>query len=100
MFVSYKHHDHEPDTGCYPCLGEGVTDTSFKGINPNCLIYLPEGFDGVTGDSLNVIINKAGSRVARADIAIDGKYAFNAPASFSLADHKDLSYCRRSGCCR
>ena len=68
--------------------GEGVTDASFKGINPNCLIYLPEGFDGVTGDSLNVIINKAGSRVARADIAIDGKYAFNAPASFSLADHK------------
>ena len=56
-------------------------------MNPNCLIYLSEGFEAGVGETPNVIVNGNGVRVASADIALDGEYPFNAPASFSLADH-------------
>lgn len=65
----------------------GINAASFKGVNPNCLIYLSEG--GIAdADSLNVILNHNGARVAASDIVLDGRYAFNAPASFSLGKHR------------
>lgn len=65
----------------------GINAASFKGINPNCLIYLSEG-NIADADSLNVIHNENGARVAASDIVLDGRYAFNAPASFSLGGHR------------
>lgn len=65
----------------------GINAASFKGINPNCLIYMSDG-SLADADSLNVILNENGARVAASDIVLDGSYAFNAPASFSLGKHR------------
>ncbi|MCM1331007.1 MAG: C10 family peptidase [Bacteroides sp.] len=66
----------------------GMTDASFAGINPNCLIFVPDGYETSIANTPNVIVNKAGYRMAVSDITLDGNYPFNTPASFSLADHK------------
>ncbi|MDE6532282.1 MAG: C10 family peptidase [Muribaculaceae bacterium] len=65
----------------------GINAASFKGVNPNCLIYLSEG-NIADADSLNVILNEKGARKAASDISLDGAYAFSAPASFSLGEHR------------
>ncbi|MDE5586145.1 MAG: leucine-rich repeat domain-containing protein, partial [Muribaculaceae bacterium] len=65
---------------------DGVSADSFKGLNPNCLIYV--GAEEIPGtEAYNVILNKKGLRVAASDIILDGNHAFNAPASFNLGDH-------------
>ncbi|MDE5841187.1 MAG: leucine-rich repeat protein, partial [Muribaculaceae bacterium] len=66
---------------------DGVSAESFKGLNPNCLIYVGS-VDILDSESLNIILNKDGSRVAASDIMLDGNHPFNAPASFLLGDHK------------
>lgn len=65
-----------------------LTDASFSGLNPNCLIYLPEGYEESVGATANVIVNKADSRVAVTDITLNPEHPFNAPASFSLGEHR------------
>ncbi|MDE5883330.1 MAG: leucine-rich repeat protein, partial [Muribaculaceae bacterium] len=66
---------------------EGVNAESFRGLSPNCLIYIGENeIPGTEG--LNIILNKNGMRVAASDITLDGNHPFNAPASFMLGDHK------------
>ena len=77
----------EEASGLRAPAASGITEASFRGLNPNCLIYLSEGFEAGVGETPNVIVNGNGVRVASADIALDGEYPFNAPASFSLADH-------------
>ncbi|MDE6637733.1 MAG: leucine-rich repeat protein, partial [Muribaculaceae bacterium] len=66
---------------------DGVTAESFKGLNPNCLIYVGS-VDVPDAESLNIILNVNGTRVAASDINLDGNHSFNAPASFMLGDHK------------
>ncbi len=66
---------------------DGVSAESFKGLNPNCLIYVGAA-EIPDSESLNVILNKGGQRVAASDIVLDGNHSFNAPASFMLGDHK------------
>ena len=64
----------------------GVTAESFRGLSPNCLIYIGENeIPGTEG--LNIILNKGGNRVAASDINLVGNHPFNAPASFMLGDH-------------
>ncbi len=68
----------------------GITAESFRGLNPNCLIYA--GSTDIPGtENLNVILNVGHSRVAASDIVIDGNYPFNAPASFNLGE-RTISY--------
>lgn len=64
----------------------GVTAESFRGLSPNCLIYIGENVIPGTED-LNIILNKGGQRVAASDINLVGNHPFNAPASFMLGDH-------------
>ncbi|MDE5848780.1 MAG: C10 family peptidase, partial [Muribaculaceae bacterium] len=66
---------------------DGVTADSFKGLNPNCLIYVGSA-DIPDSESLNIILNIGGTRVAASDINLDGNHPFNAPASFMLGEHK------------
>ncbi len=66
---------------------DGVTAESFRGLNPNCLIYVGSA-DIPNAESVNIILNKDGNRVAASDITLDANYPFNAPASFNLGDHK------------
>ena len=67
--------------------GGGISAESFRGLNPNCLIYM--GANEIPdAESLNIILNKDGNRVAASDIILDGNHAFNAPASFLLGEHK------------
>ncbi len=63
-----------------------VTSESFKGLNPNCLIYVGTA-EIPNSESLNIIRNVGGTRVADSDINLDGNHPFNAPASFMLGDH-------------
>ncbi|MDE6337032.1 MAG: leucine-rich repeat protein, partial [Muribaculaceae bacterium] len=65
----------------------GITAESFRGLNPNCLIYLND-VSIPNSDHLNIILNKGTTRVADSDINIDTNYPFNAPASFNLGDYK------------
>ncbi|MDE6692479.1 MAG: leucine-rich repeat domain-containing protein, partial [Muribaculaceae bacterium] len=67
--------------------GSGITAESFRGLNPNCLIYVG-ATDIHDSEDLNIILNQNGNRVAASDIHIDGNYPFNAPASFNLGSHK------------
>ncbi len=64
-----------------------ISADSFRGINPNCLLYIPENWSDDLSSLKNVIINKSGARIATGDIELSGDYPFEAPASFSLADH-------------
>ena len=65
----------------------GISAESFRGLNPNCLIYIGEN-EIPESEALNIILNKGGNRVAASDINLDGNHSFNAPASFLLGDHK------------
>lgn len=65
----------------------GVTAESFRGLNPNCLIYVG-GSDIPNAEQYNIILSKDGHRVAASDIIIDSNYPFNAPASFGLGDYR------------
>lgn len=65
----------------------GVSAEAFRGLNPNCLIYV--GSTNIPdADDLNIILNIDGTRVAASDIVLDGNHSFNAPASFMLGDHR------------
>lgn len=75
------------DTSTRSSANARIAADSFIGINPNCLIYLPENWSEDLSGIKNVIINKSGARVATGDIELSGNYPFEAPASFSLADH-------------
>lgn len=61
-----------------------ITESSFRGLNPNCLIYLSESLAASVGTTPNVILNTNGTRMATSDITLNGAYPFDAPASFSL----------------
>lgn len=65
-----------------------LTEEAFRGINPNCLIYIPENSGIELGTMRNVIVNKGSSRVADTDIVLEQGYPFNAPASFSLGANR------------
>lgn len=68
-------------------VASGIAESSFRGLNPNCLIYLSESLASAVESTANVIINANGTRVAASDIVLDGDCPFNAPASFSLGEH-------------
>ena len=70
-----------------PRAGEGITAESFRGLNPNCIIYMADG-SLADADHLNIVLNVDGHRVAASDIVLDGAHPFNAPASFSLGNHR------------
>ncbi len=67
--------------------GSGITAESFRGLNPNCLIYIG-AHEIPDSEALNIILNQNGTRVAASDIILDGNHAFNAPASFNLGSHR------------
>lgn len=67
--------------------GGGINAESFRGLNPNCLIYMGDT-DIPDADHLNIILNVDGHRIAASDIILDGNHPFNAPASFSLGSHR------------
>ncbi|MDE5796922.1 MAG: leucine-rich repeat protein, partial [Muribaculaceae bacterium] len=67
--------------------GTAITVESFKGINPNCLIYVGS-IDIPNAEELNIILSIDNDRVAASDIILDGNYAFSAPAGFNLGEHK------------
>ncbi|MDE6668756.1 MAG: leucine-rich repeat protein, partial [Muribaculaceae bacterium] len=67
--------------------GTAITVESFKGMNPNCLIYLGS-VDIPNAEELNIILSIDNDRVAASDINLDGNYAFSAPAGFNLGDHQ------------
>lgn len=69
-----------------PAEEGGITAGSFRGLNPNCLIYVGST-DIPDAENLNIILSVDHSRVAASDIILDGNYPFNAPASFNLGDH-------------
>lgn len=64
----------------------GISAASFRGLNPNCLVYVTEELADRLDTVPNVIVNRAGARVAASDIVLSQRYPFNAPASFSLGD--------------
>lgn len=64
----------------------GIGAGSFRGLNPNCLVYVTEELAAQLDIVPNVIVNRAGARVAASDIVLSQRYPFNAPASFSLGD--------------
>lgn len=68
----------------------GISEASFRGINPNCLIYIPANMKDAAGATRNIIINSGTTRVAASDIVLQAGHPFNAPASFSLDGH-DIS---------
>lgn len=64
-----------------------VSAESFKGLNPNCIIYV--GSTAIAdADALNIILNRDGVREAASDIILDAAYPFNAPAGFNLGNHR------------
>ncbi len=71
-----------------PREGEGgISVESFRGLNPNCLIYMGNS-DIPDAEALNIILNRDGQRIAASDIILDGNHPFNAPASFALDTHR------------
>ncbi|MDE6379496.1 MAG: leucine-rich repeat protein [Muribaculaceae bacterium] len=66
--------------------GSGITAESFRGLSPNCLIYIGEN-EIPDSEHLNIILNKDNRRVAASNIHLDGNHPFNAPASFLLGDY-------------
>lgn len=64
----------------------GITDDSFKGINPNCIIYVAKGLEGGLSSKSNVVFNGDGKCEALTDIVLDDASAFNIPASFNLGE--------------
>lgn len=65
-----------------------LTADAFRGMNPNCLIYVSENCAMDLCTTTNLIVNRGSSRVADSDIVLTDGYPFNAPASFSLGGHK------------
>ena len=64
----------------------GITDASFAGINPNCLIFISDLNFALT-DVHNVVYNGSGTRQALTDINLSSAYPFHAPGSFNLGDY-------------
>nr|MDE7116623.1 leucine-rich repeat domain-containing protein [Muribaculaceae bacterium] len=60
----------------------GISDESFAGVNPNCLIFVPDASLALNG---NIIYNANGTRRALSDINLSTLHPFNTPGSFSLA---------------
>ena len=69
---------------------DGINADSFKGLNPNCLIYLGTN-DIPNAEHLNIILAKDGKRVAASNIVLDSEYPFNAPTGFNLGEYT-ISY--------
>ncbi len=63
----------------------GITDASFEGLNPNCIIFVSDPSIVLTGKN-NVVYNGNGIRQAMTDITLSSDYAFNTPGSFNLGD--------------
>lgn len=74
-------------SGMRKAPADAVSAESFRGLNPNCLIYVGSA-NIPDADALNIILNIDGTRVAASDIILDGNHSFNAPASFMLGDHR------------
>ncbi len=64
----------------------GITDSSFEGINPNCIIYLAKGLEGRISSKSNIVLNGDGKCEALTDIVLTDSVAFNIPASFNLGE--------------
>lgn len=62
----------------------GITDESFKGINPNCIIYMSKGLESMISAKTNIVLNGNGKREAMTDIILNDNSAFRIPASFDL----------------
>lgn len=62
----------------------GITDESFKGINPNCIIYMSKGLESMISAKTNIVLNGNGKREAMTDIILNDNSAFRIPASFEL----------------
>lgn len=65
----------------------GINAASFRGVNPNCLIFVADKNLAVSlADAGNIIYNGEGSRVAMSDIMLVAGKAFNTPGSFRLGE--------------
>lgn len=62
----------------------GITDRSFDGINPNCIIYVAKGLESGLSSKSNIVLNGDGKCEAMTDILLSDASAFNVPASFNL----------------
>ncbi len=67
-------------------LAEGINDSSFEGINPNCIIYIAKGLESMISSKSNVVLNGEGKCEALTDIILTDSIAFNIPASFNLGE--------------
>lgn len=72
-------------TRSFASRAAGINDDSFKGINPNCLIFVQD--QGLSLSGNNVIYNSNGMRQAMTDINISTEYPFSTPGSFNLGDN-------------
>lgn len=65
----------------------GINAASFKGVNPNCLIFVADmSLAESLADAGNVIHSGNGSRVAMTDIILTAGNTFYTPGSFRLGD--------------
>lgn len=65
----------------------GINAASFRGVNPNCLIFVADKNLAVSlADAGNIIYSGEGSRVAMSDIMLVAGKAFNTPGSFRLGE--------------
>lgn len=71
-------------------LTAGISDKSFEGLNPNCIIYLAKGLEGQIVSKSNIVLNGEGKCEALTDIVLNDSCAFNIPASFNLGN-KNIS---------
>ena len=71
---------------CRAVRANGITDASFAGVNPNCLIFISDLNFALT-DVHNVVYNGSGTRQALTDINLSSAYPFHAPGSFNLGDY-------------
>lgn len=65
----------------------GISGDSFRGINPNCLIFIADmGMASSISGGFNVVCTGGGTRVAVADITLEAGKVFDSPCSFKLGD--------------
>ena len=72
----------------------GITDASFAGANPNCLVFVSDEKLAASLSGVNVVYtgdSENSDRKALTDIRLKSGYVFNTPGSFNLGD-KTITY--------
>lgn len=83
-------------------LTAGINDSSFEGLNPNCIIYLAKGLESQITSKSNIVLNGEGKCEALTDIILTDSCTFNIPASFNLGNKSislsiELNYLSKDG---